>query len=230
MLKIELNDLKFSVPDCWADITLGDYEKWFMHKPEGKMEYVKLVADICKIDHQILLDSPTKLFDVLCEAISFVFDTDFAPATKVTIEDTDFFISLSDTLTLGEWVDIEETLNSDTPTKISEILSIVCRPAGEDYDTKTAEKRKDIFRRLSCEKALPLVAFFLHRKRESEAILHHYSTVLDQANLFLKDTKTFVINGDGIKQFPIWQRIRYYYLTKSLKKELLKFSAFYSIK
>ena len=229
MLKIELNDQKLSVPDSWKDIRLADYEKWFMHKPANKMEYIHLVAGICNMDYELLLDSPTQLFDVLSNAVSFVFDTDFPPATKVDIKGVDYFISLSDKLTLGEWIDIEDILSSDSETKISEMLAIVCRPIGESYNMETASCRKDMFRNLSCDKALPLVAFFLHRKKESEMILHHYSTVAAQAGQFLKDTKAFAINGGGIKRLPIWQRIRYTYLTKSLEKQLSKFSDFSSI-
>jgi len=228
MLKIEFNDQKISVPDSWTDIALADYEKWFMHQPEEKMHYVKLIADICKIDADMLLESPTQLFDVISNAVQFVFDTDFEPTTKVNIKGQDYFISLSDKLTLGEWIDIEDTLGSDSQTKISEILAIVCRPVGESYNVETAKERKELFRKLSCDKALPLLAFFLHRKKESEAILNHYSQVVDQANQFLKDTKTFVINGGGIKLLPIWQRIRYIYLTRSLEKQLSKFSGFSS--
>ena len=224
MLQIEFNDQKISVPQSWADLCLADYEKWFKHHPEDKMEYVHFIAGICKLDSEWLLHSPTQLFDAISEAVSFAFDTDFEPATRVNIDGRDFFISLSDKLTLGEWIDIEETLNSDSETKISETLAIVCRPAGESYNPDTAAARKEVFRNLSCDKALPLLAFFLHRKKESEAILHHYSTVVAQANRFLKDTKTFVINGGGIKRLPIWQRIKYTYLTKSLERQLSKFS------
>jgi len=228
MLKIEFNQHKISVPDSWADITLADYEKWFMHQPEDKMQYVALVADICKVDAQWLLESPTQLFDVISNALQFVFDTDFEPAAKVNIGGTDYFISLSDKLTLGEWIDIEDTLSGESTTKVSETLAIVCRPAGESYTVETAAARKELFRSLPCDKALPLLAFFLHRKKESEAILAHYSQVVDQANRFLRDTKTFVINGGGIKLLPIWQRIRYTYLTRSLEKQLSKFSDFSS--
>lgn len=228
MLKIELNGLKLSVPDSWEDVCLADYEKWFMYKPANKMEYIRLVADICKIDYEVLLNSPTRLFDVLADTIAFIFDADFTPATKVSIEGKDFLVSLSDKLTLGEWIDIEETLGSDSETKISEMLAIVCRPAGESYNTDTAAQRKELFRKLPCSKALPLVAFFLHKKKESETILHHCSTVADQADQFLKDTKTFAINGGGIKRLPIWQRIRYICLTKSLEKQLSRFSDFSS--
>ncbi len=228
MLRIEFNNQKISVPDSWDEVTLADYEKWFMNQPKDKMEYVALIADICRIDADKLLDAPTQLFDAISDAIQFVFDTDLEPATKANIDGQDYFISLSDKLTLGEWIDIENTLASDSQTKISEMLAVVCRPAGESYDVETAALRKQLFRTLPCDKALPLIAFFLHKKRESEAILNHYSQVVDQANRFLQDTKTFVINGGGIKQLPIWQRIRYIYLTRSLEKQLSKFSDFSS--
>ena len=229
MLKIEFNNQKFNVPDSWSDVPLCDYEKWFMHAPKDKMEYVRFVADVCGIDTEFLLNSPTQLFDVLANAIDFLNNPEFEPSVKINIDGKDFFISVSDKLTLGEWIDIEEVLNSDSDTKISELLAIVCRSAGEEYNTNTAAMRKEVFRQLTCDKALPLVAFFLHRKKESEAILNHYSMVVDQANQFLRDTKTFVINGGGIKQLPIWQRIRYTYLIRSLEKQLSKFSDFSSI-
>lgn len=224
MLRIEFNNQKISVPNSWADITLADYEKWFMHQPEDKMQYIKLMADICKIDTNMLLESPTQLFDAISDAVQFIFDTDCEPATKVNIDGQDYFISLSDKLTLGEWIDIESILDSDSETKISEMLAIMCRPVGESYDVETAKERKGLFRSLTCDKALPLLAFFLHRKKESEAISAHYSQVVAQANQFLKDTKTFVINGGGVKQLPIWQRIKFIYLTRSLEKQLSKFS------
>lgn len=226
MIQIEFNDTKISVPDCWQDITLGDYEKWFMQKPDDKLGYIRLVADICKIDTDLLLDSPTPLFEVISQTISFVFDTDVAPSHKVKIDRTEYFISLSDKLTLAEWVDVEAVLDSRSQTKISELLAIVCRPLAEKYNADTIELRKEQFRNLSCDKALPLLSFFLHKKKESETIFNHYSTVREQAALFLKDTKNFVENGAGIKQLPIWQRIRYTCLMKSLEKQLSKFSDF----
>ncbi|MFV0538861.1 MAG: hypothetical protein ACK5M3_16080, partial [Dysgonomonas sp.] len=207
---------------------LSDYEQWFNTRPANKMEYIHFVADICKIDADMLLDSPTQLFDILSDSIAFVFDTEATPAAKVAIDGTDYYIAPSDKLTLGEWVDIEATLDSDSKTKISELLAIVCRPIGEEYNADRIAARKEMFRNLSCDKALPLISFFLFKKNESEAILNHFSTVLTQADQFLKGIKHFVKNGDGIKRLPIWQRIRYTYLTRSLEKQLSKYSDFYS--
>lgn len=224
MIKIEFNDVTIKVPDCWADIKLCDYEKWHLSKPETKAEYVQYVADVCGIDVNVLLEAPTQVFDIITENIRFVFDNEFEPANKITIDRQDYFVSLSDKLTLGEWVDIEAILGSDSPHKLSEMLGVLCRPAGEKYNIENTAARTGMFKSQPCDKVLPLISFFLFKKRESEQILRHYSTVLDQANQFLKDTETFVINGGGIKLLPIWQRIRYIYLVRSLKKQLSKFS------
>jgi len=144
------------------------------------------------------------------------------------VDGTEYFISFADKLTLGEWIDVENIITGDSETKLSEMLAILCRPIGEKYDPDLAAARAEMFRNLPCDKALPLISFFLSKKRESEAILNHYSTVMAQADQFLKDTKTFVVNGGGIKLLPIWQRIRYTYLIRSLEKQLAKSSDFSS--
>ena len=147
MLKIEFNNTKLEIPSSWSDITLADYEQWFNVHPADKMEYIRLVADICKLDADVLLESPTQLFDVIAETIQFVFEPQVEPSHKVNIDGTDHFITLSDKLTLGEWVDIESTFDSASTTKISEVLAIVCRPAGEASNARIRSNRTETFRR-----------------------------------------------------------------------------------
>lgn len=228
MIKIKFDDLTLHVPDSWQDITLSQYEKWHAHKPATKLEYVRYVADVCGIEADVLLDAPSQLFDVVADTISFVFDNEFEPSNKIEIDSTDYYISFADKLTLGEWVDVDDTIAGDSTTKMADMLAILCRPIGEKYDPDTAEERKKLFRNITCDKALPLINFFLFKKKQSDAILNHYSTVMAQAGQFLKDTKTFVQSGDGIRRLPIWQRIRYTYLTRLLEKELSKCSDFSS--
>lgn len=229
-MKIEFDNVKLEIPDSWKDIKLSEYEKWYMLKPETRFEMVTYIAEVCNIDAKLLMQSPTQLFNVISEAIQFVFNQDLEPKNKCEIDGEDYFISFSDKLTLGEYVDIEAVLESESKNKLSELLAILCRPIGEKYDPDLTEERIEKFKNLSCDKALPLISFFLLKKKKSDEILSHCLTVTAQAELFLKDIETTVINGGGIKQFPIWQRIRYIYLMKSLKRELLKFSDFSSIK
>jgi hypothetical protein len=228
MIKIEFEHLSWEIPDSWKDIPLADYEKWYLQKPATTHEYIAFVADVCKIDAGQLLELPAQVFEAIAGAIGFVFDNEPEPSNRVNIGGKDYFVSFADKLTLGEWVDIEGVLESDSPHKLSEILAILCRPAGEKYDPDNADKHLDMFRNLPCDKALQLVSFFLLKKKRSEEISNHYLTVIAQANRFLRDTETFAINGGGIKLLPIWQRIRYICLVRSLKKQLSKFSDFSS--
>lgn len=228
MLEIKFDGVKLSIPNKWEDVPLKDYESWYLQKPETRLEHIQHVADICKIDPKVLLSSPTEVFNIVSEAISFIYKQDLEPKNKVEIFGEDYFINYSDKLTLGEWVDIDGLLADEKNTnKLSELLAILCRPIGEAYNPDNTERRQKLFQELSCDKVLPLIGFFLLKEKKSRVILDHSLTVIAQGDQFLQDIRTFVLNGDGIKRFPIWQRIRYTYLTKSLEKQLTRCSAFF---
>lgn len=228
MIKVEFNDVKIEVPESWKDIKLAKYEKLYLHHPQTKQEQVAFIAGVCSIDVNLLLDSPAQVFNTIASIVDFVFDSGLPPAANVKIDGTEYFISLADKLTLGEWIDVENIITGDSETKLSEMLAILCRPVGEKYNPDLAAARAAMFRNLPCEKALPLISFFLSKKRESEAILNHYSSRITQVNQYLRDIKTFAVNGDGIKLLPIWQRTRCTYLIRSLEKQLAKSSDFSS--
>lgn len=228
MIKVEFNDVKIEVPESWKDIKLAEYEKLYLHHPQTKQEQVAFIAEVCGMDVNLLLDSPAQVFNTIAGIVDFVFDNELPPAANVKIDGTEYFISLADKLTLGEWIDVENIITGDSETKLSEMLAILCRPVGEKYNPDLAAARAAMFRNLPCEKALPLISFFLSKKRESEAILNHYSSRIAQANQYLRDIKTFAVNGGGIKLLPIWQRTRCTYLIRSLEKQLTKSSDFSS--
>lgn len=228
-MKIEFDNVCLEIPDSWKDIKLSDYERWYLLKPETKVEYIQFVADVCKIDAKILLNAPAQIFEMVTACIQFIFDVDFEQSNKIEIDKVTYLISTDKKLTLGEWVDVESTLESDSTTKLSELLAIVCRPVGEVYNPDISEERVAVFKNLTCDKTMPLIAFFLHKKQKSEAISSHCLTVITQANQYLTDIENLALNGAGIRLFPIWQRIRYIYLMRSLKKQLSKFSDSYSI-
>lgn len=230
MIKLEFDSVKLEIPTSWKDVTLSDYEKWYMLKPESKLEMIQFVASVCKIDAKILSESPVQVFNIIVDSIGFAFESNLTTNNKVNINEEDYFIAVSDKLTLAEYVDIESVLESDSETKLSDLLAIICRPAGEIYNPDITEERNDIFKNISCDKILPLISFFLFKKKKSEEISSHCLTVTDQASQLLHHTKSFVLNGVGIKRLPICQRIKYYYLTKSLEKQLLRFSASYYTK
>jgi len=232
MMTITFNDGKhqIQVPQSWNEITLGNYEKWFGMEFLTRYDQIQYIANICNIEAEVLLESPSQIFKVISDTVGFVF-TEFEgeSANSIDIDGVKYSISFSDDLTLAEWVDIESAFDNRSNSRLSEILSILCRPVGETYDSKRSETRRNMFADLTMDKALPLLAFFLQRSEESEKISNLYSQVKHQADLYLELIHNFAENGDGTKSLPIWQRIKFYFLTKFLKKKLSRFLDSFSI-
>lgn len=225
MITLSFDDTQISIPQSWSDIRLGDYERWFQVEPKDRLEQIQLIANVCGIDVELLLNNPTQIFDTIVDIVKFVFEEYHGePTNKVEVDGIAYGVSFTEELTLAEWVDIEAVFESDSQSRLSDILSILCRPVGEGYDSKVSEGRKELFSNLTMNEALPLLAFFLRQKERFQSVSNLYSEVKQQANQYLLLTRSFVENGDGTKSLPIWQRIRFYFLMKSLKKQLSKFS------
>lgn len=230
MITLSFDDQQIQVPQSWADIRLGDYEQWFRAEPTTRSEQIQLVANICQIDVNLLLNNPTQVFDTIMDIVAFVFEEYMGEAAnRIEINGTQYSISFTDELTLAEWVDLESVFETENESRLSEILSILCRPVGERYDSKVSDSRKEVFTNLTMDKALPLLAFFLQQNERSQIAFNLYSETKEMVDQYLQLIQNFVENGDGTKSLPTWQRIKYYFLMKSLKKKLSKCSAFCSI-
>lgn len=231
MKEIKFEGGALKVPTSWSDVTLGEYETWRNEGLSSQEAQQQYVADICKISMQELTDYPAEVYAQAAKATSFAFETDFEPQYSVEIAGEKWFLSSSDKLSLGEWVDMDAVLNNeDEPHRLSQMLAILCRPAGEKYDVEISAQRVDIFQQMTCDKALPLASFFLRKNESLDKTLNQYSQVAAEANQFLRDIKTFAKSGIGTKRLPIWQRIKFYFLTKSLEKQLSRFSDLCSIR
>lgn len=232
MIKLIFENQTVSVPESWSDIRLCDYERWFDTQPQSRIDQVKLIAQICNMSADTLLQNPTQLFDTICDTLAFVFEEYKGGAkNEIRIDNNRYIISFTDELTLAEWVDVESVFAADDSSQsyLSDILAILCRPAGEVYDSAKSDLRKQLFRELTMDKILPLLAFFLLRNERFQIASSHYSEVKEMADQYLRHIQIFVENGVGIRSLPIWQRIKYYFLMRSLKKQLSKYSDSYSI-
>ncbi|WP_145996304.1 hypothetical protein [Dysgonomonas massiliensis] len=171
------------------------------------------------------MQCPSELFDKIVSELDFVFRGTVDPSPTTTIDGVNYYVSYGDKLTLGEWVDVEAVLEGENPHYLSDTLAILCRPAGEEYDADRSKERADLFRSQPCDKMLPLLAFFLQRKKQFDEISNRYSEAVALAEQFVRDTDHLVKNGGGTKRLPILQRIKYIFLMRSLKRQLSKFSA-----
>lgn len=227
-MKLKFDNVELTIPESWADVKMSDYVKWGFQMPETKLEIIEHVANICKTDAKVFLNAPTEVFNIVSDAVQFAFNHDYEPKSSIEINNTIYCINTSEKLTLAEWVDIDSVLSDENhDLKILEILAIVCRTIGEVYNSNNIEERKNLFLSQTCDKILPLLAFFLSKEKKLQNVLSHYSTAMEQANQLALLIPSFAKNGAGTKRLTIWHKVKYYFLMKSLKKQLSKCSGFY---
>lgn len=220
-----------NVPTEWNEVLLKDYEIWHRLEKEDTKALYKCISELCKVDNQILHKAPKEIISKIEETLSFLSSSDIEPSQSVQIDGEIYSLANTNKLTLGEWIDIDEIVNnSEADNVFSDILAIVCRPIGEEYNHELCKERSELFKNQTCNKMIPLVSFFLRKEKQFREISSQSSLVMELATQYLLDIKDFVENGDGIKRLPIWQRTKFSYLIKLLEKQLLKCSDSYSIK
>lgn len=228
MEHLEYDNIKVNVPESWDDVTLGDYETFYRDKPTTTRELVDYVAKIVKTPAETLMQWPAGIYNRIVETIQFMFKEIQVPASpNVEIGGVWYRVPMEDELTLGAWVDAEEAQKAGENV-LSEVLSIVCRPIGEAYDTKTAEERRVKFAALPVSTFLGVLAFFLQCKDAYEKHTAAYIQLCQLVDLLPRSIKNLVPHMAGTKLSRIWQMVRYWIMIKSLRYQLAKLSRTYN--
>ncbi|SHJ66031.1 hypothetical protein [Bacteroides stercorirosoris] len=228
MVAIEYNKVKISVPESWDDITLGFYETFYTVKPETARERVALVAHICKTDANLLLGWPAEIFNRIVGYIGFLFEDNPAPPSPVVeVEGVKYVVPIEDELSLGAWVDADDAQKKEENV-LSNILAIVCRPVGEEYNYKNNEARAAMFAALPVSKVLGVLAFFLHYKTVLDQRTAAYTKLAALVGQLPQNIKPLLSRGGGIKLSLIWPTLKYYVLIILLRYQLRKFLPSYS--
>jgi hypothetical protein len=224
MVTIEYNGIKVNVPESWQDVTLGEYEQFYALKPEGARERVALIAQVCKIDAETLLSWPAEVFNVIVDYVLFLYGDNPVPPNPVCeIDGVKYIVPIEDELTLGAYVDADEAQKGQDRV-ISNVLAIVCRPAGEAYDYKNNEARAAMFAAQPVSKVLGVMAFFLHCKQLSERRTQVFGNLHQVAALLPRNTELLRSLGGGIKLLRMWPVVRFCILNALLRYRLRRFS------
>lgn len=223
MMTITHNDTTIKVPESWAEVKLGAYERHVVRaKASTARDNIAVVAGVAEIDPELLLDWPAGIFGIISDKMAFVWSDPILPVTPVVkINGTDFIINTSDALTLAEWVDAEEAQKSDTP--LSGLLSILARPAGEAYDPDKSERRRRLFEALPMTEVFGALGFFLRCSETSGNVIRVYSILQNLADQLPELTNSFQPAGGGTRLSRIYQTIRFSILTALLRRKLRKF-------
>lgn len=222
MVTIEFNGVKIDVPSNWEDVTVGHYESFYLDNPETTRERVGLIAKVCKVDVAVLLEWPAEVFNIIVERCDFLFtDNDAKPDPTIKIGEITYVVPIEDKLTLGAYVDAD-AVQKDGDQVLSQLLAIVCRPPGEEYNYENSDARAAMFAALPVSEVLGVLAFFLQC---SAALMKRTKafTNLAQAVESLPPTiRNSPRRGGGIRLLWTWRATRYMILTKQLNWRLQK--------
>lgn len=223
MIALEYNKVKISVPENWDDITVRAYETFCAAKPVTARERVSVVAGVCGMEADLLLSWPVEVFNKIVDYVDFLFgDNPAPPAPCIDVQGVRYVVSVEDKLTLGEWVDID-TVQKEGVNVLSNVLSIICRPAGEEYNADNNEKRAAMFAALPVSKVQGVLAFFLHCKNASDQRTEVYSKLTALYDRLPRTTLASLGRGDGTRSLPIWRATGYCILTALLRYRLRRF-------
>lgn len=220
MTTIEYDNTRIEVPDNWRDIMLGKYERISGIQPQTARERASLVAEICDMPVETLLDWPAEIFNRIVDITAFLYtDMDAAPSPSMEIDGVKYVVPIGDKLTLGAWVDADE-IQKNGQNVLSGVLAIVCRPVGEAYDCNNNEARQKLFAAQPVSRVLPVLAFFLQRKNAYERRIKVFSRLEQGIGLLARSTKDLRQRGDGIRLSRIWLTVRFWILTVLLRYRL----------
>jgi hypothetical protein len=164
MTIIQYLDDEIKVPESWDEIKLRDYEGFYNDKPETLRDKVALVAKICKADPEQILKWPAEVFSLIVDRTYFIFKKyNVDPKPSITIDEVTYMIPIEEKLSLGAYIDADQA-QKDGINVLSNVLAIVCRPAGEVYDHELNDQRAEMFGTLSMAEVQPLLGFFCTAK------------------------------------------------------------------
>lgn len=227
MVKLEYEGHAVNVPTTWGDITVGHYESFYQEKPDTARERVALAAKICDVEASLLLSWPADVFNIIVEKIGFLFKDNAAkPNPSILIDGVTYLVAVEDKLTLGEYLDAGD-IQKNEPAMYSNLLAVLCRPAGEEYNPDNNEARAAMFAALPVSQVQGVLAFFLHCKQILELRTTAYTSVIETVALLPHSIKNLPKLGVITKSLRIWQIMTYFALIWLLKyrlRRLLHFS------
>lgn len=223
MTTIQYLDEEIKVPDNWGEIKLRNYEGFYMDRPETLRERVAMVAKICNADVELILQWPAEIFNLIIDKTVFIFrEHKVAPSPSIKIGDETYVIPVEEKLTLGAYIDADQT-QKDGVNVLSNILAIVCRPAGESYDPDKTEERAEMFGALSMSEVQPLLGFFLHCKHALDKRTTVFTNLRQAVELLPPNIELLRSPGTGIRLSQTWRILKYGALIMLLRYRLRRF-------
>lgn len=207
MLKVEINEKKYEIPQSFEELTLEQYCKAFYKLPkiEDEMEEIDkfklmkeneavILSRIMGEKDDFCLDLPLNVYAQLNEAIQFIYDSEYFyknAKAGVTINHHRYTIPTLDKMSMRQFIDADVVMQNESNMQYIELLSVLLLtyddkgeyiPYNGDY-----QELMGYVRSLPCSDALPLV-FHFFKKGEALKKLSKASMKVEEVSQLLQHT------------------------------------------
>lgn len=193
MLKLEINDKKYDIPESFKELTLEQYCKAFYKLPtvkDGMDEIEKfkmmrsneaiILSRLMGEKDDFCLDLPLNVYAQLNESIRFIYDVEgFIKNAKagITINNKRYTVPPLDKMSMRQFIDADVVMQTESDMQYIELLSVLLltKDAKGEYIPYNGDYQElmGYVRYLPCSEALPLVYHFFKKgealKKLSEA-------------------------------------------------------------
>lgn len=205
----ELKEVNITVPRGWHEIPLHKWERLYVLKPQTHAEMVRYFAIMCDVEEELLRELEAEVFFTITSLGEWILqDIRVEPSTKATIGGVDYCIRPEDKITTGEWVDVDEVQKAGESV-LSNVLAILCRPAGEAYDPDKSVARQKMFAETKVSSLLPILAFTAECGAQSGRLTKSYNALLELQDQLPKSGALLRAIGAGIRSFRIYATVTF---------------------
>jgi hypothetical protein len=189
MYKFELNNKEYNIPNCWEDMTLGDYIR-IMKLEEKKDDYlvpelylIKMIETLTNISNDELDDMDIDCVEDIIKNMNLGFlgtEPKWEHIKHINIDGVEYvFPKDLNKLKMGEVISIK-TLQSQIPNEVDVIpyiLAVLLRPGKLVKNEETSEEE------------------WVQDKFDAENIEHRIKIFMNQPIVKLMGNLTFFLNG-----------------------------------
>lgn len=224
-LKNKKDRIHFEIPENYDELTLRE-----LHLISEDSDLLTIFSKLSGIDLETIKKCDSKEVAFVIAQLTDLYDKENKRTENVdelvesfTLDEKEFFVD-SDMLNIpaGQWWDIKK-YESDLKDKPFEflvrMLSIICRPKGEEYDHQKSSNRLDLFWGLDVMTAFKIRGFFLINLMQSLNDTNHFLKKSSLVKRLLRGIVLYLKNSAVYSRFLIWLKTNIYYLRYLVRRK-----------
>ena len=207
MLKININDKEYNLPESWREITMKQYCHLFYKledttgMEDGEREIAtirneaKIISRLLGEDDDFVQNLPLKVFNLIRNKITFLYEIGGFLDSKIfylNIDGKKYFMPEPKEMSLRQYIDSDMIMKEEKEGQFIELLACLLLPIGNDGKYAYDGKYQDLIPKIEnmpAEDGLPFVYTFFKKKVISMEVSKDFSKVQEEANRLVDSIK-----------------------------------------